>query len=60
MQYRHAAEVEDIIIPSSTDEPYTTLENVLVGRLSSCDRSVRQLPSHEEMETANRSNSCAT
>jgi len=50
MEYRHAAEVEDIIIAPPTDEPYTTLKTELVRRLSSSrDQRVRQLLTQEEM-----------
>jgi hypothetical protein len=50
MEYRHAAEVEDIIISSPADETYTTLKAELVRRLSSSrDQRVRQLLTHEEM-----------
>jgi len=50
LEYRHAAEVEDIIIGPPTDEPYTTLKTELVRRLSSSrDQRVRQLLTHEEM-----------
>jgi len=50
LEYRHAAEVEDIIIAPPTDEPYTTLKTELVPRLSSSpDQRVRQLLTHEEM-----------
>ena len=49
LEYRHAAEVEDIITPPA-DEPYTTLKTELVRRLSSSrDQRVRQLLTHEEM-----------
>ena len=60
LEYRHAAEVEDIISPPA-DEPYSTLKTEVVCRLSSSrDQRVRQILTHEEMGTANRSNSCAT
>jgi hypothetical protein len=50
LEYRHAAEVEDIIITPPADAPYTTLNTELVRRLSSsCDKRVRQLLTHEEM-----------
>lgn len=50
LEYRHAAEVEDIIITPPADEPYTTLKTELVRRLSSSrDQRVRQLLTHEEM-----------
>jgi hypothetical protein len=50
LEYRHAAEVEDIIISPPADEPYTTLKAELVRRLSSSrDQRVRQLLTHEEM-----------
>jgi len=50
LEYRHAAEVEDIIISPPTDEPYTTLKTELVGSMSSShDQRVRQLLTHEEM-----------
>jgi hypothetical protein len=49
LEYRHAAEVEDIITPPA-DEPYTTFKTELVRRLlSSRDQRVRQLLTHEEM-----------
>ena len=49
LEYRHAAEVEDIISPPA-DEPYSTLKTELVRRLSSSrDQRVRQLLTHEEM-----------
>ena len=42
LEYRHVAEVEDIIIEPPTDEPYTTLKSELVRRLSSSrDQRVR-------------------
>jgi len=50
LEYRHAAEVEDIIITPPAGEPYTTLMTELVRRLSSSrDQRVRQLLTHEEM-----------
>ena len=50
LEYRHAAEVEDIIITPPAYEPYTTLKTQLVRRLSSSrDQRVRQLLTHEEM-----------
>jgi hypothetical protein len=50
LEYRHAAEVEDIIISPPADEPYTTLKAELVRRLSSSrDQRVCQLLTHEEM-----------
>jgi hypothetical protein len=50
LEYRHAAEVEDIIISPPEDEPYTTLKTELVRRLSSSrDQRVRQLLTHEEI-----------
>jgi hypothetical protein len=50
LEYRHAADVEDIIITPPADEPYTTLKAELVRRLSSSrDQRVRQLLTHEEM-----------
>jgi hypothetical protein len=50
LEYRHAAEVEDIIISPPANEPYTTLKAELVRRLSSSrDQRVRQLLTHEEM-----------
>ena len=49
LEYRHAAEVEDIMSPPAND-PYTTLKTELVRRLSaSRDQRVRQLLTHEEM-----------
>jgi len=33
LEYRHAAEVEDIVIAPPTDEPYTTFKTELVRRL---------------------------
>jgi len=50
LEYRHAAEVEDIIITPPADEPYSTLKTELVRRLSSSrDQRVRQFLTHEEM-----------
>jgi hypothetical protein len=50
LEYRHAAEVEDIIISSPAYEPYTTLRKELVRRLSSSkDQRIRQLLTHEEI-----------
>jgi len=50
LEYRHAAEVEDIIITPPADKPYTTFKTELVRRLlSSRDQRVRQLLTHEEM-----------
>jgi hypothetical protein len=50
LEYRHAAEVEDIIILPPANEPYTTLKAELVRRLSSSrDQSVRQLLTQEEI-----------
>ena len=49
LEYRHAAEVEDIIRTPLADEPYTTLKTELVRCLSSWDQRVRQLMTHEEM-----------
>ena len=50
LEYRHAAEVEDLIISPPANEPYTTLKTELVRRLSaSRDQRVRQLLTHEEM-----------
>jgi hypothetical protein len=51
MEYRHAAEVENIIfISTPKDGPYTTLKAELVCRLSSSrDQCVRQLLTNEEM-----------
>ena len=50
LEYRHAVEVEDIIISPPMDEPYTTLKTELVRRLSSShDQRVHQLLTHEEM-----------
>ena len=50
LEYRHAAEVEDIIVAPPAVEPYTTLKAELVRRLSSSrDQRVRQLLTHEEM-----------
>jgi hypothetical protein len=50
LEYRHAAEVEDLIISPPANEPYTTLKTELVCRLSaSRDQRVRQLLTHEEM-----------
>ena len=47
LEYRHAAEVEDIIVAPPTVEPYTTLNTELVRRLStSRDQRVRQLLTH--------------
>jgi hypothetical protein len=50
LEYRHAPEVEDLIILPPANEPYTTLKTELVRRLSaSRDQRVRQLLTHEEM-----------
>jgi len=50
LEYRHAAEVEDIIMSPPANDPYTTLKTELVRRLSaSRDQRVRQLLTHEEM-----------
>ena len=50
LEYRHAAEVEDIIVSPPANEPYTTLKAELVRRLSSSrDQRARQLLIHEEM-----------
>jgi len=50
LEYRHAAEIEDIIITPPADEPYTTLKTELVRRLSSSrDQRIRQLLTHEEI-----------
>ena len=50
LEYRHAAEVKDIILAPPTVKPYTTLKTELVRCLSSsCDHSVRQLLTHKEM-----------
>jgi hypothetical protein len=50
LEYRHAAEVEDIITSPPADQPYTTLKNEFVRRLSSSrDQRVRQLLTHEEI-----------
>jgi hypothetical protein len=50
LEFRHAAEVEDIITSPPADEPYTTLKTELVRRLSSSrDQRVRQLLTHEEI-----------
>jgi len=50
LEYRHASEVEDIIIVPPTYEPFTTLKTELVRRLSSSrDQRFRQLLTHEEM-----------
>jgi hypothetical protein len=49
LEYRHAAEVDEIISPPA-NEPYTTLKTELVRRLSaSRDQRVHQLLTHEEM-----------
>jgi hypothetical protein len=61
LEYRHAAEVEDIITSLPADQPCTTLKNELVRRLSSSrDQRVCQLLTYEELGTANRPSSCAT
>ena len=50
LEYRHAAEVEDIKLSPPAKEAYATLKAELVRRLSSSrDQSVRQLMTHEEM-----------
>jgi hypothetical protein len=50
LEYRHAAEVEDIITSPPAVQPYTSLKNVLVCPLSSSrDQRVRQLLTHEEI-----------
>jgi hypothetical protein len=50
LDYKHAAEVEDLIISPPANKAYTTLKTKLVHRLSaSCDQRVHQLPMHEEM-----------
>ena len=50
LDYRHAAEVEDVITSPPEHEPYKTLKTELVRRLStSRDQRVRQLLMHEEM-----------
>jgi hypothetical protein len=50
LEYRHVAEVEDLIISPPGNEQYTTLKTELVRRLSaSRDQRVRQLLTHEEM-----------
>ena len=49
LEYRNAAEVEDIIVVPPKVEPSTTLKSELVRRLSSRDQRVRQLLTHEEM-----------
>ena len=50
LEYRHAAEVLDVIISPPADEAYTTLKTELVRHLSSsCDQHIRQLLTHEDM-----------
>jgi hypothetical protein len=50
LEYRHAAEVVDIIISPPADEPYTTIKTELMRRLSSSrEQRVRQLLTHEEI-----------
>jgi hypothetical protein len=50
LEYRYDAEVEDIITAPPANEPYTTLKNELVRRLSSSrEQRARQLLTHEEM-----------
>jgi hypothetical protein len=50
LEYRHAAEVEDLIISPPANEPYSTLKTELVRHLSaSRDQNVRQLLTHEEI-----------
>ena len=50
LEYRHATEVEDLIISPTANEQYTTLKTEIVRRLSvSRDQRVRQLLTHEEM-----------
>ena len=50
LEFKHAAEVEDIITSPPTDGPYTTLKAELVCRMSSSrDKRVRQVLTHEEM-----------
>jgi hypothetical protein len=49
-EYRHAAEVEDLINSPPANKHYTTLKTELVRRLpASRDQRVRQLLTHEEM-----------
>jgi hypothetical protein len=49
LDYRHAVEVEDIIVSPPADKPYTTLKTELVRRVSSSrDQLVHQLVIHEE------------
>jgi len=60
-EYKHAEEVEVIIISPPTDEPYTILKAELVRRLSSSnDQRVCQLLKHDRWGTVNCPNSCAT
>ena len=49
LEYRHAAEVEDIIISPPANDPYTTLKTELVRRLSASRDRVHQLLTHEEL-----------
>jgi len=50
LEYRHAAEVEDIIMSPPANDPRTTLKTELVRRLSaSRDQPLSQLLTHEEM-----------
>jgi hypothetical protein len=50
LEYRHAAEVEDIIVSPLANEPNTTLKAELVRRLSSSlDQRVPQLLTLDEM-----------
>ena len=61
LEYRHAAEVEDIIMSPPANDPYNTLQTELVGLMSaSRDQRVRQLLTHEEMGFANPRSSSAT
>jgi len=50
LEYRNAAEFEDIMISPPMDELYITIKTQPVRLLSSsCDQRVRQLLTHEEM-----------
>jgi hypothetical protein len=50
LEYRHAAEVENLIISPRANEPYPILKTVLVRRLSaSRDQRVCQLLTNEEI-----------
>jgi hypothetical protein len=61
LEYRHAAEVEDIIVSPPVNEPYATLKAELVRRLSSSrDQRVRQHLTQKRRATASRPSFYAT